>query len=122
MNIPVPTIVGYGALYPGPINYGDFTYYLISSWTSSGLTLSLFLTSGSVILFASDITQSPSTLGGYVWRQQSSGYSEIFLNPVTLGRQAGAYVAIALQGNVRPTSSFIIQVDSGNTLTTGTRH
>lgn len=121
MNIPVPTIVGYGALYSGTINYGDFTYYLISSWTSSGLTLSLFLTSGSVILFASDTTQSPSTLGGYVWRLQSSGYSEIFLNPATLGRQVGDYVAIALQGNLRPSSNFVIQIDSGNTLTTGNR-
>lgn len=116
----VPTIMGYGALYnSGTINYGDFTYFLISSWTSSGVTLSLFLTSGSVVLFASDITQSPSTLGGYVWRLQSSSYSELFLNPSTLGRQAGDYVAIALQGNSRPTSSFVIQVDSGNTVTTG---
>ncbi len=122
MNILVPTIIGYGALYSGTVNYGDFTYNLISSWTSSGVTLSLFLTSGSVILFASDTTQSPSTLGGYVWRLQSSGYSEIFLNPATLGRQAGDYVAFALQGNSRPTSSFVIQVDSGNTLTTGTRN
>ena len=122
MNIPVPTIVGYGALYSGTVNYGDFTYYLISSWTSSGVTLSLFQTSGSVILFASDTTQSPSTLGGYVWRLQSSGYSETFLNPATLGRQAGDYVAFALQGNSRPTSSFVIQADSGNTLTTGTRN
>lgn len=119
INFVVPTIVGYGALYSGTINYSDFTYFLISSWTSSGVTLSLFLTSGSVISFASDTTQSPSTLGGYVWRLQSSGYSEIFLNPSTLGRQAGDYVAIALQGNSRPTSNFVIQVDTGNTLTTG---
>ena len=83
------------------------------------MTLSLFLTNGSVVSFASDTTQSPSTLGGYVWRVQSSDYSEIFLNPSTLGRQAGDYVAFALQGNLRPTSHFVIQIDAGNTLTTG---
>ena len=83
------------------------------------MTLSLFLTTGSVVLYASDINQSPSTLGGYVWRLQSSGYSEIFLNPSTLGRPAGDFVAIALQGNTIPSSGFIIQVDSGNTLSTG---
>lgn len=119
VNMPVPTIIGYGALYSGSITYGDFTYFLVPSWASSGVTLSLFLTNGSVVLFASDTTQSPSTLGGYVWRVQSSNYSEEFLNPSTLGRQAGSYVAIALQGNLRPTSHFIIQVDSGNMLTTG---
>ena len=115
----MPVIVGYAAFYSGQINFGDFHYLLITSWTSSGVTLSLFLTSGSVVLFASDTTQSPSTLGGYVWRVQSSGYDEIFLNPSTLGRQAGAFVAIALQGNTQPNCQFILQADSGNTLTTG---
>lgn len=115
----VPILVTYGVLYSGQINFGDFYYLLISSWTSSGVTLSLFLTSGSVVLYASDITQSPSTLGGYVWRLQSSDYTEIYLNPSTLGRQAGDYVAIAVQGNTSPNCGFILQADSGNTVTTG---
>ena len=115
----MPVIVGYGPLYTGVINHGDFYYLLITSWTSSGVTLSLFLTRGSVVLYASDTIQSPSTLGGYVWRIQSSDYAEIFLNPSTLGRRAGDYVAIALQGNAQPNCQFVIQADSGNTLTTG---
>lgn len=115
----VPVIISYGVLYSGQINFGDFYYFLISSWTSSGVTLSLFLSRGSVVLYASDINQSPSTVGGYVWRVSSSDYSEIFLNPSSLGRQAGDFVGIALQGNTLPNSGFIIQADSGNTLTTG---
>lgn len=115
----MPVIVGFGALYTGVINDGDYHYLLITTWSSNGVTLSLFLTSGSVVLYASDTNQSPSTLGGYVWRIQSSNYTEIFLNPSTLGRRAGDYVAIALQGNTRPNCQFVIQADSGNTLTTG---
>ena len=118
-EITVPTIIVHGSLYSGWVAFGDFDYLLIHSWSSSGVTLSLFLTNGSVVLYASDRIQSPSTVGGYDWRIQSSDYTETFLDPSTLGRQAGDSVSIALQGSVWPVSHFVIQIDSGNTLTTG---
>ena len=108
----------YGTLYSASISLGDYTYYRTSSWTSSGATFSMSVSSGTVVLYASDLTQSPSS-GSYVWTVQTSGYTEIFLNPLTLGRTPGSTVYVTLKGQATTSNSYIFQVNSGNTLSTG---
>ena len=108
----------YGSLYSASVGFGDYTYYRISSWTGSGATFSMSVaSSGMVVLYASDLNQSPDS-GSYVWTVQASDYAEIFLNPATLGRTPGSTLYITLQGQAT-TSSYILQVNSGSTLSTG---
>ena len=113
----VPTSMTYGTVYSASIGLGDHAYYQISSWTNSGATFSMSVSSGMVVLYASDINQSPSS-GNYVWTIQASDYTEIFLNPVSLGRVLGSTVYVILQGQATATN-YIVQVNSGNTLSTG---
>ena len=109
----------YGTVYTASIGFGNHAYYRISSWTSSGATFSMSASSGMVVLYASDINQSPSSgSGNYVWTVQTSDYTDIFLNPFNLGRTPGSTVYVTLRGQAT-TSSYIIQVNSGNTLSTG---
>lgn len=108
----------YGTLYSASISVGDYAYYQISSWTSSGATFSMSVSSGTVVLYASDLTQSPSSVS-YVWTIQTSDYREIFLNPLILGRTPGSAVYVTLQGQATTSNNYILQVNSGNTLSTG---
>lgn len=108
----------YGSLYSASISLDDYSYYQTSSWTSSGATFSISVSSGTVMLYASDLNQSPSS-ASYVWTVQTSGYTEIFLNPLTLGRTPGSTVYVTLKGLATTTNSYILQVNSGSTLSTG---
>lgn len=115
----VPTSMIFDTLYSASIGLGDHAYYQISSWTSSGATFSMSVSSGMVVLYASDVNQSPSSgTGNYVWTVQTSHYIEIFLDPFNLGRTPGSTVYVSLQGQAT-TSNCIVQVNSGNTLSTG---
>ena len=114
----VPTFMTYGSLYSASISLDDYSYYQTSSWTSSGATFSISVSSGTVVLYASDLNQSPSS-ASYVWTVQTSGYTEIFLNPLTLGRAPGSTVYVTLKGLATTTNSYIFQVNSGSTLSTG---
>ena len=109
----------YGSAYSASIGFGSHVYYQISSWTSSGATFSISVRSGMVVLYASDVNQSPSSgSGNYVWTVQTSDYTEIFLSPFNLGRTTRSIVYVTLQGQAT-TSSYTVQVNSGNTRSTG---
>ena len=99
----------HGLLYSGSIASGAYAYYLIT--TSVGVTFSLTVTSGSVVLYASESVQSPSIIGGYDWTIQTSTYAERYTSQPGSSR---IYVALLgqLSGN-----NFVIQADTSGTTT-----
>ena len=103
--------MSYGSLYSGSIASGAYSYYLII--TGTGVTFSLAVTSGSVILYASESVQSPSYIGGYDWTIQTSNYTERYAS-----RPGSSRIYIALLGQLS-NNSYIIQADANSATTTG---
>ena len=68
--------------------------------------------------YASDRIPNPSEDNGYDWKIEASGFVDTFLDPASLGRQAGVAVFIALQG-VLDANNFTLNSTTGNTETIG---
>ena len=117
----VPTVLPFGGIGNGLPNSGEYVYFWISSWTGVGVTVSITLSSGSLVCYASDRYQTPSSLPGYAdWIVTiTNEYTEMFLDPSTLSRPIGSFLSFAFLGQ-QSTNNFTIQVDSGRVLTPGT--
>ena len=117
----VPTILPIGGISTGLPSAGQYVYFWFSAWSSSGVTVSITLSSGSVVCYASDRFQTPSNLPGYSdWTLTiTNEYTEMFIDPSTLGRPIGSFLSFAFLGQ-QSLNNFTIQVDSGRVLSTGT--
>lgn len=118
--ITVPTILSFGGIGSGLPGSGQYVYFWLPSWTSSGVTVSITLNSGYLICYASDRYQTPSSLPGYAdWVVTiNSEYTETFIDPSSLGRPRGSFLSFAFLGQ-QSVNNFTIQIDSGRVLTTG---
>ena len=76
---------------------GERTYYEFD-FDASGVTLRLTVTYGTIVCYASDLTQNPNEEQGYVWKVTSSEYIDVFLDPDSLTRAAGSSLYVALEG------------------------
>ena len=110
----------FGGIGNGLPSSGQYVYFWISSWTSAGVTVSITLSSGSLVCYASDRYQTPSSLPGYAdWIVTiTNEYTETFLDSATLGRPIGSFLSFAFLGQ-QSTNNFTFQVDSGRVLTSG---
>ena len=115
----MPTVLSFGGIGNGLPGNGEYVYFWIPSWTSSGVTVSITLSSGYLICYASDRYQTPSNLPGYAdWVITiNSEYTETFIDPSSLGRPIGSFLSFAFLGQ-QASNNFTIQVDSGRVLTT----
>ena len=94
----------------------QYEYFWLPTWTSAGVTISLTLSLGSVSCYASNQYQTPSS-GHADWTLTiTNGYTEMFLDPSTLGRTIGSFLSIACLGQ-QVSQNFTFQVDSGRVLT-----
>lgn len=116
----MPTVLSLGGIGNGLPAAGQYVYFWIPSWTSAGVTVSITLSSGSVICYASDRFQTPSSSPGYAdWVVTiTNSYMEMYLNPSTLGRPIGSFLSFAFLGQ-QSANNFSIQVDSGQVITSG---
>ena len=91
---------------------GERTYYEFA-FDASGVTLRLTVTSGTLICYASDLTQNPNEEQGYVWKVTSSDYINVFLDPDSLTRAAGSSLYVALEG-VDTSNNFSLNSTTGD--------
>jgi hypothetical protein len=94
------------------LDAGERTYYEFD-FDSSGVTLRLTVSSGTLICYASDLTQNPNEEQGYVWKVTSSDYIDVFLDPDSLTRPAGSTLYVALEG-VDTTNSYTFNSTTGD--------
>ena len=113
----VPTSVSLNTPVTGTANSGEVKYYNFP-FHSSGITFRLDVLQGSIIAYASDVTDAPNTQRGYVWQIQTSSYDDLFFNPSSLGRRPGNIAYIAVEGR-NSFNSFSVGAVSENRTTTG---
>ena len=76
---------------------GERTYYEFI-FDTDGVTLRLFVTTGTIICYASDLIQNPNEEQGYVWKVTSTDYIDVFLDPDSLTRSVGSTLYVGLEG------------------------
>ena len=78
------------------IGGGDSRYYIFP-FLSGGVTVRVEVFRGGVWCYASDTNRNPSSVD-YVWRLYITEYNDSFIDSTSLGRPAGAFLFIALEG------------------------
>lgn len=111
----VPLDVALNTRIVGTANSGEVKYYNFP-FHSSGITFRVDVEQGSVVAYASDVTEAPSTLRGNVWQIQTTSYDDLFLDPLPLGRAAESTVHVAVEG-MHSSNSFVIGAVAGNATT-----
>ena len=99
---------------------GERVYYRFN-FPSTGLTIRLNVGVGYIVCYASDSNQNPNAVQGYDWRVETSGYIDTFIDPTLLGRPAGQYVYISLEGS-QSSNSFSVNSSSGDRRGQNTLH
>lgn len=101
-----------GSLVNNAVMQGRFRYFSVP-FTSSGLTVRVEATVGSIRCYASDTNPRPSGTD-YVWTLVINDYDDAFLDPSTLGRTPGSTLYIGLQG-VNTVNNFTLDTTTGDT-------
>ena len=96
----------------GTVSSGDIRYYKLP-FPAAGVTLTLTVSYGWIICYASDSVQNPNGVQGYEWRIESTGTVEVFLDPNSLSMTPGAYVYIGLEGG-QSSNGFQLTSTSGD--------
>jgi len=112
---PIPLDVALNTRIVGTANSGEVKYYNFP-FHSSGITFRVDVDQGSVVAYASDVTEAPNTQRGNVWQIQTTSYDDLFLDPLPLGRAAGSTVHVAVEG-MHSSNSFVIGAVAGNATT-----
>ena len=84
----------------GTVGEGERLYYQFD-FPSDGVTITLNISLGYVICYASDRYRNPNEVQGYDWRIEVGGYADTFLDPNLLSRSAGTIVYVAIEGSNR---------------------
>ena len=108
----VPASVSLNTPVTGTANNGEVKYYNIP-FHSSGITFRLDVFQGSVVAYASDVTEAPNTQRGYNWTVQNATYDDVFFSPAP-----GGTVYVTLQG-IQNSNSFRVGALAQNFTTTG---
>jgi len=95
------------------VSQGEVKYYRYL-FSENGLTIRLDVGSGYVTCYASDTNQNPNSRQGYDWIVTVTGYSDVFIDPLLLGRQAGEYMYIAIEGGLPGSNSFLLNTTDGD--------
>ena len=61
--------------------------------------MALNVGTGYIVCFASDSNPNPNERQGYIWKVETGDYIDTFVDPALLGRPAGQYMYIGLEGN-----------------------
>ena len=98
------------------IGGGGFRYYVFP-FLSGGVTIRVETFRGGVWCYASDRNRNPSSRD-YIWRLYISGYNDSYIDPRSLGRVAGLYLYIAIEG-ISPVNDFSLNSTMGDTSIAG---
>lgn len=94
------------------VSIGDLQYFRLP-FPTTGITLTLSVSNGGVICYASDIVQNPNLYQGYEWRVETNGSVEVFIDPNLLNRDPGTYIYIGIEGN-SSSNQFSLNSTSGD--------
>ena len=94
------------------IGSGQFRYYIFP-FLSGGVTIRVEVFRGGVWCYASDTNRNPNS-GNYIWRLLISEYGDSYIDPRSLGRVAGAFLFIAIEG-MDTNNDFTLNSTTGDT-------
>ena len=94
------------------IDSSQFRYYIFP-FLAEGVTIRVEVFRGGVWCYASDTNRNPNS-GNYIWRLFISEYDDTYIDPTSLGRAAGPYLFIAIEGS-NPTNDFSLNSTTGDT-------
>ena len=94
------------------IGIGQFRYYIFPFLTG-GVTVRVEVFRGGVWCYASDTNRNPNGRD-YTWRLFISEYNDSYIDPTSLGRAAGAFLFIAIEG-MDINNDFTLNSTTGDT-------
>ena len=94
------------------ISSGQFRFYIFPFLTV-GVTVRVEVFRGGVWCYASDTNRNPNSRD-YIWRLYISEYNDSYIDPTSLGRTAGSFLFIAIEGT-ESTNSFTLNTTTGDT-------
>ena len=94
------------------IGSGQFRYYIFP-FLSGGVTVRVEVFRGGVWCYASDTNRNPSSRD-YTWRLFISEYGDSYIDPRSLGRVAGPFLFIAIEG-METNNDFTLNSTTGDT-------
>ena len=109
--VPSPVLVDVDV--SGTVIQGELKYYRYG-FSQNGLTIRLNVVSGYIICYASDTNQNPNSRQGYNWIVTVTGFSDVFIDPLLLGRPAGQYLYIGIEGGQSGSNSFVLNSTDGD--------
>ena len=98
------------------IGSGRFRYYIFPFLTG-GVTIRVEVFRGGVWCYASDTNRNPNS-GNYIWRLFISDYNDSYIDPTSLGRTAGTFLFIAIEGT-ELANNFTLNSTMGDTSIAG---
>ena len=111
-TVTVPDNLSINNVITTSVNNGDLKYFRLP-FPTTGITLTLSVSTGNVICYASDIVQNPNANQGYEWRVETSGSVEVFIDPDLLDRDPGTYIYIGIEGD-SSSNQFSLNSTSGD--------
>ena len=91
---------------------GQFRFYIFS-FLNRGVTVRVEAFRGGVWCYASDTNRNPSSRD-YIWRLYISEYNDSFIDPASLGREAGTFLFVTIEGS-GSMNSFTLNSTTGDT-------
>ena len=107
----MPLYVTIGTAVTGTVGSGSTNNYQFD-FPSNGITIILNVGSGTINCYASDQYPFP-TSSNYDWTISVSGYANVFIDPDLIGRAAGSYMYVALQG-AQSSNTFTLNTATGD--------
>ncbi len=117
---PAPLTLYYGAAVNKELSNGEYKFFKVGFFGSSGITVSLAVGQGEVSMYAGDQSQSVSDVeGNYDWTIMTDWYKDIFIDPASVNRSIGyTTMYITLKSNAS-FSNVTIDTSYGDTSTVG---
>ena len=97
---------------------GEYEFFKVA-FGGSGITISLAVRQGEVLLYVGDQAQSVNDVeGNYDWTLTTDWYKDIFIDPALVNRSIGYTMYITLKGNAS-FNNVTIDTSYGDTSTIG---
>ena len=116
----VPFDATIGSSIMSTLAYQEVVYYRFS-FPTTGLTLVLDVSYGSVVCYASDSIQNPNRKHGYSLRVEASYYNDSYIDPAVVQGAVGGYLFVGIEGRSNASNnSFSLNGTAGDSATRGT--
>lgn len=109
----VPSLVTVDMNVSATVSQGEVVYYRYL-FSQNGITFSLYIATGYVICYVSDTNQNPNSRQGYNWIVNVTNFSDVFIDPQLLGRPAGQYLYIGIEGGQAGSNGFLLNGADGD--------